>query len=184
MIENNIRVERLYNIHHKWLLKCSFNICKDNVVADEMVSNLYLFLLEKGQSKYYYLDTFNLKYCYQILKTRYINEYNKKKRYIMEDIYDYSIDIIDDEYDTLYDEMITDTYEQIINQISSLKRTDKIWSSAWIYFYYISQDETMKSLSEKLKVSQSKVYNNIRKIKSILKEQIDNPFLKHKNNLL
>ena len=78
--ENTIRLEVLYKQHDKWLKACAFNIAKNRDTAEELVSELYLYLAEKCNPQLYYLNSFNLMYCHSFLKTRFINRIKVDKR--------------------------------------------------------------------------------------------------------
>ena len=45
------RLEVLYNKHHKWLMAAAKNISKDKEIAEDLVSELYIYLAEKKNEK-------------------------------------------------------------------------------------------------------------------------------------
>jgi DNA-directed RNA polymerase specialized sigma subunit len=55
-LECNKRLEVLYNKHHKWLGAVAFNISHNQETTEELVSELYLYLAEKCNTKLFYLE--------------------------------------------------------------------------------------------------------------------------------
>lgn len=185
MTENNKRLEILYIKHNDWLMKCAMNITKDLYTSEELVQNLYLYLGTKGNTNIYYLDSFNLKYCYQFLKTRFINIKLSKKNQLIDNSYcvdELELDILDEIYEYDEDSILSESYDDIKKTIELLKKTNKIWCSAKIFeLYFKDENETIESLSKRLNLSKSTVFINIKKIKNYLILNMDNPFQKIKN---
>jgi len=74
--ENRRRLENLYKESHSWLMAVAFNTSKDRDIANELVSELYLYLAEKINPSLWWGDnSMNLMYCHAFIKTRYINLY-------------------------------------------------------------------------------------------------------------
>ena len=180
--ENNKRLEILYKKHNDWLFRCALNNTKNKFEAEELVSNLYLYLSIKGNQKLYYLDSFNLKYCYTFLKSRFINSKKAKKLDVVDDDL-FNIDVEDIEYNYYEDQIIDETYKEILDFLNNFKKTKKSnFTSARIFeLYFKDEDTTIDSLSEQLNISRSTVFLNVKKIKEIIKEEINNPFQKIKN---
>lgn len=181
MNENSKRIDILYRKHHEWLLKVAFNLSLNYNDANDMVQNLYLYLMEKGNEKIFYLDSFNLKYCYLFIKSRFLNTKNAKKLDIIDDEL-FNFDIEDKEYDYIEDEIIQRSYNDVLNKLTQLKKTNKVWSSAKIFeLYYKDEDTTIDSLSQMLNLCRSTIFTNVKKTKQILREELENPFVKIKN---
>jgi hypothetical protein len=81
-------------------------------------------------------------------------------------------------YETQLNNSIDESYDKIIEEINKLKQIKKMWSSAQIYEYYAFGDYTLDQLATQLKLSKSTVFLAVRKIKSHLKENVKNPFIK------
>jgi hypothetical protein len=96
--ENNKRLEVLFKNSNDWLMACAMNISKDKEIAEELVSELYLYLADKPNPSLWYLTSFNLKYCYMFLQSRFINRVKYDGRNLP--LYD-NFDKIDEEYNTL-----------------------------------------------------------------------------------
>jgi DNA-directed RNA polymerase specialized sigma24 family protein len=173
MDENSKRVELLYSKHRIWLAKVAFNICRDKTESDDLISDLYIYLLEKNNEKLWYSDgTFNLQYCRAFLLTRWINKTKIKKRYVNSEV---EVEVEESIYDTETDLRIQKCYDELIEELERLKKT-KLWASAKLAeLYWFSQD-TLEDVSEKIKISKSTTFLNVKKIREHLKNTLENPF--------
>lgn len=171
-MENQTRLSVLFAKHHSWLMACSFNNTKDKELAEDLVQELYLYLAEKRNPRLFYQDSFNLLYCHNFLKSRYINWIKRESKctYITE-----LEDREDEVYDLESDIKIQTAYDTIVYELDKLKQT-RMWTSAKLYEMYAFTDITMDELSKKIGISKSTTFLNIRKIKQHIKELIENPF--------
>ena len=162
MQENNDRLDVLYRKHHKLFMGTAYNITKNEVVAEDLVQDLYVYLGEQCREKLWYKDSFNLLYCINFLQTRFLNKIkrDKKIRYTA-DIKD---NIIDTEYNTEFDENLHNT---------------NMWTSSKLYeiFWITNPQMTLKELSETIGISNSTSFIHIKKVKEYLKQNIENPFI-------
>ena len=173
MDENSKRVELLYIKHRVWLSKVAFNICRDKTESDDLISDLYIYLLEKNNEKLWYSDgTFNLQYCRAFLLTRWINKTKIKKRYVNSEV---EVEVEESIYDTENDLRIQQCYDELISELERLKTT-KLWASAKLASMYWFSQDTLEDLSEKIKISKSTTFLNVKKIREHLKEKLENPF--------
>ena len=171
MDENSKRVELLHIKHRTWLDKVSFNITGDVNESDDLISDLYLYLLEKGSQRIWYEDgTFNLQYCRSFLLTRWVNKIKIKNRYTNQEI-----ELEEIPYNIEEDLRIQHTYDKVIEELDNLKKT-KLWAPAQLASMYWFSEDTLESLSEKIKVSKSTTFLNVKKIREHLKEKLENPF--------
>lgn len=171
MDENTKRVELLHIKHRTWLDKVAFNITGDVNESDDLISDLYLYLLEKGTQRIWYEDgTFNLQYCRSFLLTRWVNKVKIKNRYTNQEV-----ELEDIPYNVEEDLRIQQTYDKLIEELENLKKT-KLWASAQLASMYWFSEDTLESLSEKIKVSKSTTFLNVRKIREHLKNTLENPF--------
>lgn len=172
--ENTIRLEVLYKQHNKWLLAVAFNISKNKDIAEELVSELYLYLGEKCNPQLYYLNSFNLMYCHSFIKSRFLNRIKVDKRNIELNPY---YDTVEEEYDIDTDEKLEKAYDGVIDELKRLEKQPKIWASSKIYqMYAFDKEMTYERLSEEIGISKSTAYLNCKKIKKHLKENLKNPF--------
>ena len=79
--DNKKRLEQLFKLHKDWLESAAINITKDKEEALDLLSELYIYLLEKGTPKIYYEESFNLMYCHSFIKTRWLNRIKIKNRF-------------------------------------------------------------------------------------------------------
>lgn len=171
MDENTKRVELLHIKHREWLDKVGFNITGDRTESDDLISDLYMYLLEKNNEKIWYEDgTFNLQYCRSFLMTRWVNKIKIKNRYTNKEI-----ELEYEPYNEEEDLRIQQTYDDLINELKELEKT-KLWASAKLASMYWFGEDTLESLSNKIKVSKSTTFLNVRKIREHLKNTLENPF--------
>jgi RNA polymerase sigma factor (sigma-70 family) len=168
----NERLDILYRIHGEWINNITLNMCKDKVVTEEVVSDLYLYLAEKCNPKLFYKESYNLHYIYHFLKTRAINYQKRNSK--TQSLPEYWDDV-DKEYDTDYDERIQNAFEEVKEELEWMKKR-KGWSSAAIYSMYYMSDKTMDVVSKEIGISKSTTFLAIKKTKQHLKNTIKNPF--------
>jgi DNA-directed RNA polymerase specialized sigma24 family protein len=170
--ENNKRLEVLFKNSNDWLMACAMNISKDKEIAEELVSELYLYLADKPNPSLWYLTSFNLKYCYMFLQSRFINRVKYDGRNLP--LYD-NFDKIDEEYNTSFDKSLEDAYDDVVEELKRLERT-KLWASSKIAQMYFFNDFTLESLSKELGICKSTSFLNVKKVKAHLRKTIKNPF--------
>lgn len=172
--ENNRRLDGLFRKHNEWLRKVAWNLCGDEDIVDELVSELYLYLAENGNENLYYHDgTFNLGYCNSFLKSRFINKMKSKNKFT-----DYEPDenIPQIEYNEEFDKSLDSTYSDIKKFLKS-KQTKDDWVSAKIAeLYYFGKGFTIEGLAKEVGVSKSTVFLHIKSMKKEIRNNIDNPF--------
>lgn len=166
------RLDVLYRKHHKWLVAVAYNTCSDKEIAEELVAELYLYLAEKHNEKLYYRDSFNLMYCLQFIKSRF---YNRAKRDSKSMALPSNREEIEEVYDLEFDLRMEKSYDNIQNVLKELQKT-KMWASAKIAEMYFYNTHTLEELADKIDVSRSTVFLNVKKIREYLKENLDNPF--------
>jgi hypothetical protein len=170
MDDNTKRVELLHIKHREWLDKVAFNITKDVEESNDLISDLYIYLLDKGNPKIWYDDTFNLQYCRSFLMTRWINKVKINNRYTNEEV-----DVEYETYDEEEDLKIQQAYDTLINHLNELEKT-KLWASAKLAGMYWFSEDTLEGLAKKIGVSKSTMFLNVKKIREHLKNTLDNPF--------
>ena len=78
--EVNKRLTVLYTKHNKWLYACAYNQSKDKRVSEDLVQELYLYLGTKRNPKLFFNDSFNLLYCHNFIRSRYINYIKRENK--------------------------------------------------------------------------------------------------------
>lgn len=167
------RVELLYRNHYDWLFKVSVNLTRNAEDAEDLIQSLFVYIMEKGNEKIYYKDTFNLLYLHRFIKSRFIN--NKKRNGRMTNTEWFDDNVGDEEYDSELDNEIMIAYEKVMSEVDKLKDT-KLWADALIFKMYFESDESLNELSKKLNVSKSTVFLSVKRIKTYIKELVDSPF--------
>ena len=168
------RLEILYKESHTWLLQVSYNITKNREESEDLVGDLYEYLHRKKNTKLFYLHSYNLMYCMAFLKHRWINKTKKLNRL------QYQEEITSDgpveEYDVEKDIAIMKAHEAVMSEIERLKKT-KHFAPAMIYEIYWTSDDTLQEVADKIGISKSTVFINIKKIRAHLKKIVKNPFI-------
>lgn len=168
----NQRLDILYRMHGEWINSITLNMCKDKIVTEEVVSDLYLYLAEKCNPKLFYKESYNLHYIYHFLKTRAIN-YQKRNSKV-QTLPD-NWDLIDNDYDISYDNRIEKAYNDVKEELELMKKR-KGWSSAMIYEHYWMSTKTLDEVSKEINISKSTTFLAVKKTKQHLKKTIQNPF--------
>lgn len=178
MIENNKRLEVLYTDSHNKLLGIAFNSCKHQQGAEDLVGELYCYLGEKPRPNLYWKNSFNIFYCVKFIQSRWINKAKRdaKIRYNNEVVKGYTNEA-DSEYDFELDNKIEGAYNEVIQCISDMEKTQQ-WVSAKLYkMYWIDEpEETLQGIADKIKISNSTAFKHIKIAKQHLKQNIKNPF--------
>lgn len=170
------RITNLYNESHGWLIKNAVKLTKNKEEAEELVSELYVYLLEKCNPKIFWGDrSYNLLYCNKFLHSRWMNRVKKLNRTTLKE----SIDIEQEDipYDEDWDVNVMDTHQQIVKELRALEQT-RMWPQAKIFQLYFESDDTMESLAKKIGISKSTTFLAIKKIRRYLEEVINNPYEK------
>jgi len=168
-IEIQNRLGILYQKHHDWLNAVSYNLTNNKPVAEDLVQELYLYLAEKKNKKLFYQDSFNLLYCHNFLRSRWINLVKRENKNVYPEKWK---DVEDTPYDTEKDLSQQELFEEIKKEIENLQKTT-MWSSAKIYELYTFSDKTMEELSNEIGISKSTTFLNVKKIKQHLKDKFN-----------
>jgi len=168
------RLTNLFNESHNWLIQSAKKITKNTEEAECLVMELYEYLhIKKNQKLFWGDDSYNLFYCSKFLHSRFINKTKKLNRIsYVEEIYPYEMDI---PYDTEKDLAIQKAHEDVLEEITKLKRK-KGFASAMIFEMYWMSDKTLDEVAKDIGISKSTTFLAVRKIRKYLKEVIDNPF--------
>jgi len=167
--DNVNRLGVLYDKHHDWLNAVSYNLTKNKPVAEDLVQELYLYLAEKKNKKLFYQDSFNLLYCHNFLRSRYINLIKRENKNVYPHRWK---DTEDKQYDTEQDLSNQKMYDDIKKEVKKLQQTP-MWSSAKIYELYAFGNMTMEELSNAIGISKSTTFLNVKKIKQHLKNKFN-----------
>ena len=170
--ENNKRLDWLYKNHRNWLKSVAMKLCKDVDIADDLISQLYLYLAERCDERLWYAESFNLQYCRSFIQSRFYNlaKVSGRSAYL-----DDEFEIEEEVYDVAEDERIDKAYSQTMEELERLSKT-KQWAAARLFQMYHFSDMTLETLSKEIGISKSTSFINVKKIKNHLKEKIDNPF--------
>jgi len=171
--ECNQRLDNLYRQSHIWLLQVSYNICKSRLESEDLVGELYQYIAEKCNPKLFYDNSYNLMYCMQFLKHRWINKVKRGKK--MQYLPQINSEASDEEYDVDMDTEIMEAYNHVMSEIRRLKNT-RNFSSAMIYEIYWCSDDTLQEVADKIGISKSTVFIHLKKVRQHLRGVIRNPF--------
>lgn len=175
-IECNKRLETLYTKHHNWLGAVAYNICKNQTISEDLVSQLYLYLSEKCNPDIWYLDNYNLQYCRSFIQSRFINKIKRDQKILNRgNFIEEGWDIQDTEYDIDADLAIDEAYDEVREELERMKKK-KGFASAMIYEHYWFSDKTLDEVSKDIGISKSTTFLAVKKTKGHLKKVINNPF--------
>jgi hypothetical protein len=108
--------------------------------------------------------------------SRFINKVKRDKKMILrENFIGDSWEGQDIEYDIEKDEKIDRAYDEVKEELNSMKRK-KGWSSAMIYEHYWMSTKTLEEVSKEIRISKSTTFLAVKKVKEHLKKTINNPF--------
>lgn len=169
------RLEILYKKHYIWLIQSATNITRNREEAEDLVGDLMIYLIEKGNPQIYYKDSFNLMYCYRFLQTRWVNKINKGNKLKVDEL-THRIDLEDELYPIEQDHRIMETFDAVQKELERLTKT-RMWPKAKLFQLYYSNDDTMIEVAEKIGISKSTTFISIKKIREHLKSIIQNPFI-------
>jgi DNA-directed RNA polymerase specialized sigma24 family protein len=172
--ECNRRLENFYKDSSVWLHQVSYNITKNREESEDLVADLWEYLIKKCHPKLFWKDSYNRMYAMAFLKHRWINKVKKLNRvkYVGEIVHDDTFE----EYDYDLDMSVVSAHQEVLSELKRLERT-KMWTSAKLYsMYWIENDDTLQELADKIGISKSTCFIAIKKIRKHLKEVIDNPF--------
>lgn len=168
------RMDTLHRKHYIWLIQSATNITKNTSDAEDLVGDLYIYLVEKGNRKIYYKDSFNLMYCYRFLQTRWVNKINKNNKLKIDEL-NHHFDVEDEVYPMEQDQKIMDAFDKVQEELERLTKT-RMWPKAKLFQLYYTNDDTMIEVAEKIGISKSTTFISIKKIREHLKSIIQNPF--------
>lgn len=168
------RLDTLYRESHGWLVKVGYNITKNKEESQDLVMELYEYLHKKQNTKLFWGESYNIMYCQQFLKHRWINKTKKLNRTTY--ITDFYTNKAEEVYDIDTDILMMDTHTAVMNEIQRLKKT-KNFAPAMLWEMYWGSEDTLQQLADKIGISKSTAFLNIKKIREHLKTTINNPFL-------
>jgi len=185
--ENSNRVDLLYRKYNSKLLKYCHRLQMkynrlDNANADDIMQELYIYLLEKCNPALWYEDTFNLRWCHLYIRSRAIDKIKAKNGKPAEYIEGANYDAIDLDYvdslieaDTIQADKIDKAYSEVMNELEAIKK-EKKWSSAMLFELHTVKEMSYKEIKKQTKIANSTIYTNNKYIKDRLKQTIKNPF--------
>ena len=169
------RLDTLYRKSHTWLLQVGYNICKNGAEAQELVSDLYVYLAKKCRPQIWYDDSYNLIYCMKFMNHRWLNRVGKLKRFQYIGGHADFDDSKYSEYDYDRDEQVMKAYDDVMKELNALRIT-KMWPQAKIYEIYWMGDDTLNEVARKIGISKSTTFLAIKKIRKHLKDVVKTPF--------
>jgi RNA polymerase sigma factor (sigma-70 family) len=167
------RLQTLYLESHNWLMNIAKNVTRDQENAEDLVQDLYIYLAEKCNPAIFWGQSYNIMYCQQFLKHRWINKAKKNSKMF------YREEINSDEVDVPYDEEkdleIQRAFDEVQSELKRLEST-KLWPQSKIFQLYWCSDKTLDEVAKDIKISKSTTFLAVKKIRTYLKEVINNPY--------
>jgi len=167
------RLQTLYLESHSWLINIAKNVTKDQTNAEDLVQDLYLYLSEKCNPNIFWGKSYNIMYCQQFLKHRWINKAKKNsKMFYREEIHSNEMDI---PYDETKDLEMQTAFDEVQSELKRLETT-KLWPQSKIFQLYWCSEKTLDEVAKDIKISKSTTFLAVKKIRNYLKEVIKNPY--------
>lgn len=169
--QNNTQiVELVYKSHHSWLLQVAFNFCQDREKAEDLVQELYVYLLEmKDIGKIGYNTTVNLFYLYKILKSKFLNQTKQNKKITVLAIEEDYLEIEDIEYNEALDQ----EFEKMLSITKELLETEVHWFDSKLLQTYINEKHSIASLHVATGISKSSIWTSLSKTKQYIRNSYD-----------
>lgn len=164
-------VKVVYDNHHNWLLQVGFNFCQDREKAEDLVQELYVYLLEmKDIGKIGYNSTVNLFYLYKILKSKFLNQIKQNNKITVLAIEEDYLNIEDLEYDEDKDR----EFESMLKTTKHLLESEIHWYDSKLLMTYINEKHSIASLHKATGISKSSIWTSLTKTKGYIKNSYDN----------
>ena len=171
--ECNKRLEILYKTKHRWLVSEANKWTKNWDSAEDLVQELYEYLVKKCNQNIFWGDSYNIYYCNKFIHSRFINKVKKDKpNYSINSVVE---NIEYEEYDLEKDLRFQKAHDEIIDSLKKLQTT-KMWPKAKIFELYWMSDDTLEETSKKIGISKSTTFIAVKEIRKWLRVNIDNPF--------
>ena len=172
------RLDVLHRKHYQWLYSVGFKISKSQITTEDLIQELYIYLLERDDKELYYEDSFNLQYCRTFILSRFYNLVKVENRW---DTISADYDEEETPYNEEFDMKVEKAYNDLIKELESMKKM-KGWSSAMLAELYWFGNMTFEELASEIGISKSTAFLNVRKVKERLKEKLNNPFKDGRTN--
>lgn len=172
------RLDVLHRKHYQWLYSVGFKISKSQITTEDLIQELYIYLLERDDKELYYEDSFNLQYCRTFILSRFYNLVKVENRW---DTISADYDEEETPYNEEFDMKVEKAYNELIKELENMKKM-KGWSSAMLAELYWFGNMTFEELASEIGISKSTAFLNVRKVKERLKEKLNNPFKDGRTN--
>lgn len=175
---NGERVALLYQKHKDWLTAVAFNFTQDQNRAQDLLQDVYLYLLEmKDLEKIIYSERdLNLYYIYQLIRSKYLNGIKKKKKINITPLEE---EYLENEGENEYDEQADANTERLL-QIIKEGLEELHWFDKKLFETYHNEGHSISSLHEATKISRNTIWQSLSKTKKYIKQKAkDNENLCH-----
>ena len=112
-------------------------------------------------------------YCHSFLKTRWINKIKSNNRLTTISPH---YDTIEEEYDIEFDQKLETAYNEVIEELKRLERTEDWVASKLFQIYAFTDGMTLEKLASEIKISKSTSFLKVKTAKKLLRKVVDNPF--------
>jgi len=170
--ETSKRLDILHRKHYNWLFSVAFKVSKCKITSEDLIQELYIYLLERNDTNLFYEDSYNLQYCRSFIMSRFYNLIKVENRWdTLREDYDEEEKV----YDVEFDMKLERAHKDVLDELQKMKRM-KGWSSAMLAEMYFFGNMTFDELSSEIGISKSTAFLNVKKVKQRLKDNIENPF--------
>ena len=151
-------------------MQVAFNLTQNKENAEDLVQELYLYLLEmKNIEKIKYNNTVNLYYLYKTLRSKFLNGVKKTTKLTILPVEEDFLEIAEEEY--LYEK--DEEFEKMLALTKHLLETEVHWYDKKLLETYIMEDHSIASLHEATGISKSSIWTTLNKTKEFIKRSYE-----------
>jgi len=152
-------------------MQVAYNFTQDKEAADDLVQELYIYLLEMGDiNKIRYNGTVNLFYLYKALKSKFLNNIKQNKKLNLLPVEEDYLEIEAEEYNLDRD----DEFEKMLAHTRHLLEFEVHWYDSKLLQTYINESHSIATLHQVTNISKSSIWTSLSKTKTYIKESYAN----------
>jgi predicted polyphosphate/ATP-dependent NAD kinase len=84
--------------------------------------------------------------------------------------------VIEEEYDMEFDQKLERAYNEVIEELKRLERTEDWVASKLFQIYAFTDGMTLEKLANEIKISKSTSFIKVKTAKKLIRKKVDNPF--------
>lgn len=173
MSEKDKLISLIYDIHSEWLHQVAYNFSSNRLTAQDMVQDMFVMLVEmKDISKIKYNKTVNLYYLYKMLRSIFLNKYQKHNST--------HVPLPEIEFEQLvYSEDTDNNFEDMMRIVNETLQSEIHWFDARLLDCYLNdktksgKNHSINSLHNETKISTSSIWTSLKNTRELLKIKLE-----------